>query len=139
MPPKKKPVAAKKPAKKHAKKPAEKPKPRAPINRNTNSVRVHIISGGEPAPPPYTGPARESFVFNPVFDMGGPKAQMLPPMNSGEAILASPVRRVSKMQTQAGDGIFDRFVASANPSMGTGTGFEVGESSQQAYETMKLS
>ena len=47
MPPKKKAVAAKKPAKRPAKKLAKKPKPRAPINRNTNTVRVHIINGGD--------------------------------------------------------------------------------------------
>ncbi len=136
MPPRKKPVAAKKPEKKTAKKPAKKPKPRAPINRNTNSVRAHIINGGEPAPPPYSGPDRGSFAFNPVFDIGGPKAPMSPPMNFGVALAASPVNRVAEMQTQTGDGIFDRFVASANPSMGIGTGFEVGESSQQAYDSM---
>ena len=145
MPPKTKPVASKKPAKKPAKRPAKKPKPRAPITRNTNSVRVHIINGGDPAPPPYTGPDRGSFVFNPVFDMDSQKAQMLPPMNSSVALAASPVNRVTEMQTQAGDGLFDRFVASANPSMGTGTGLgapspfsrmEVGESSQQAYDNM---
>ena len=55
--------------------------------------------------------------------MGGPKAQILPPMNTGEAASASPVNRVTEMQTQTGDDIFYRFVASADPSMGTGTGF----------------
>ena len=48
MPPKKKPTASKKPAKKDAKRLVKKPKPkpRAPINRNSNSVRDHIINGG---------------------------------------------------------------------------------------------
>ena len=139
MPPKKKLVAAKKPpAKKPAKKPSKKPKHRAPVNRNTNSVRVHIINGGETAPPPYSGPDRGSFAFNPVFDMGGTKAPMLPPMNSGVALSASPVNRVAEMQTQTGDGgIFDRFAAGVNPSMGTGT-FEAGESSQQIYDDMNM-
>ena len=69
--------------------------------------------------------------FNHVFDMGGPKAQMLPPMNSGVALSASPVNRVAATppRTQAGDGIFDRFAAGVNSSMGTGT-FEVGELSR---------
>jgi hypothetical protein len=40
------------------------------------------------------------------------------------------------MQTQTGDGIFDRFAAGVNASMGTGSSFEVGESSQQAYDNM---
>jgi hypothetical protein len=51
------------------------------------------------------------------------------------------------MQTQTGDGIFDRFTAGVNASVGTGTGLvvpppfdgsrtEVGESSQQAYDNM---
>ncbi len=126
-------MVAKKP--KPAKKPAKKPKSRATVNCNTNSVRVHIINGGEPAPPPYTWPDRGSFAFNPVFDMGGPKAPMLPPMISAVALAASPVNRVTEMQTQAGDGIFDRFVASANPSMGTGT-FEVAESSSRRDNAM---
>jgi hypothetical protein len=127
----KKPQAKKPPARKPSKKAPAK-KPRTPTNRNNNSVRVHIInsSGGESAPPPYSGPDRSSFAFNPVFDMGGPKAQMLPPMNSGVPISESPVKRVSEIQTQAGDGIFDRFVAGTNPSMSTGSGFEVGESSR---------
>jgi hypothetical protein len=122
-------------AKKSKKAPAKKP--RAPANRNTNSVRVHIInsSGGDSAPPPYSGPDRSYFAFNPVFDMGGPKAQMLPPMNSGVPISDSPVRRVSEIQTQAGDGIFDRFVAGANPSISTGSGFDVGESSRGARKS----
>jgi hypothetical protein len=42
------------------------------------------------------------------------------------------------MQTQTSDGIFDRFAASVNPSVGTGTGFKIGESSQEAYDNMKL-
>jgi len=130
MPPRKKPMAAKKPAKKPTKRPAQKPKPRAPMNRNINSLRVHIINGGEPTPPPYAGPDRGSFAFNPVFNMGGPKAQMLPRMNSGVTISASPANRVAEMQTQASDGIFNRFAAGVNPSMGTGT-FEAGESSSR--------
>jgi hypothetical protein len=67
--------------------------------------------------------------------MGGPKAPMLPPMNTGVAISASPVNRVAEMQTQTGDGIFDRFAAGVNPSMGTGT-FEVGESSSRRDNAM---
>ncbi len=131
------------PKKNPAKKPpARKPsktakKPRTPTNRNTNSVRVHIInsSGGDSAPPPYSGPDRSYFAFNPVFDMGGPKAPMLPPINSGVPISESPVRRVSEIQTQAGDGIFDRFVAGTNPSISTGSGFDVGESSRGARKS----
>ena len=43
-----------------------------PTNRNTNSVRVHIINGGVDSgttPPPYAGPNRGYFAFNPVFDI----------------------------------------------------------------------
>jgi hypothetical protein len=63
--------------------------------------------------------------------MGGPKAPMVPPMNSGVALSASPVNCVAATppRTQAGDGIFDRFAAGVNAFMGTGT-FEVGESSR---------
>jgi hypothetical protein len=67
--------------------------------------------------------------------MGGPKAQMLPPMNSGVALSASPVNRVAEMQTQTGDDIFDRFAAGVNPSMGTGT-FEVVECSSRRDNAM---
>jgi hypothetical protein len=42
---------------------------------------------------------------------------------------------VSEIQTQAGDGIFDRFVAGANPSISTGSGFDVGESSRGARKS----
>jgi hypothetical protein len=47
-------------------------KPRIPTNRNTNSVRVHIFSGYDDGstPPPYEGPDRSYFAFNPVFDIG---------------------------------------------------------------------
>ncbi len=112
----------------------KKHKPRAHVNYNTNSVLVHIINGSEPAPPPYTGPDRSSFALKPVFDMGVSKSQMSPPMNSGETLSASPVYHVAEMQTQIGDGIFDRFAAGVNPSMSIGIGFEVGESSQHSYD-----
>ncbi len=70
--------------------------------------------------------------------MGGPKAQMMPPMNSGVAIASTPAIRVSEMHTQTDDAIFDRFDAGINPSMGTATIFEVGESSQQSYDSMNM-
>ncbi len=93
--------------------------------------------GGERPLPPYMGPDRVSFVFNLVFNMGGPKAQILPPMSSGEFLSASPVNRVAEIQTQTGDAIFDRFTAGLNPSMGTGSSFEVGESSSQPNNTTR--
>ncbi len=62
--------------------------------------------------------------------MGGPKEQMLPTINSGEALSASPVVRVAEMQTQTGDVLFDRFATGVNTSVGIGTEFKVGESSQ---------
>ncbi len=119
------------PAKKHSKKAPAK-KPRTPTNRNTNSVRVHIINSscGDSAPPPYSRPDKSSFVFNPVFDIGGPKAQMLPPMNTRLPLSEAPVKRVREIQTKAGGGVFDRFVAGTNPSMSARSGFKVGESSR---------
>jgi hypothetical protein len=57
-------------------------------------------------------------------------------MYSGVALAASPVNRVTEMHTQTGDVIFDRSAAGVNASVGTGTGFKVGESSQQAYDSI---
>ena len=76
------PVNPKKPKQKpkaKVKTPKKKPsthKEMPPINRNTNSVRVHIINGsvGGSAPPPYAGSDRSYFAFNPVFDIGLQKA-----------------------------------------------------------------
>jgi hypothetical protein len=55
---------------------------------------------------------------------------MLPPMNSDVAISTSPVNRVTKMQTQIGEGIFDRFATGVDASVDIGT-FEVGASSSR--------
>ncbi len=70
--------------------------------------------------------------------MGGPEAQMLPPVNSGVAISARPVNCVAATppRTQAGDGIFDRFATGVNSSMGTCT-FEVGKSSRGSKKVNK--
>lgn len=90
---------ARNPRKTKPKKPKGKKKPakRAPPqNRNTNTVKVHVnLAGESAAAPPYAGPDRGYFAFNPVFDVGGPKQASLPPMNTGEPISAGPVRRVA--------------------------------------------
>ena len=47
-------------------------RPRIPTNRNTNSIRVHIINGGIDggSSPKCVGLDRGTFAFNPVVDMG---------------------------------------------------------------------
>ena len=124
MPRKPKTKPTKKPS---AKKPAKAKRRTRPTNNNT--VRVHVVNsiGGETAPPPYTGPDRGYFAFNPVFDVGTPKQAMPPPMNAGLSIASGPVRRVTEAgaQTENG-GIYDRFVESQNPTVSTGTGVPLG-------------
>ncbi len=69
-------------------------------------------------------------MFNPVFDMGRPMAERMPPTNTGLPLAESPVRRGSEIQTQAGGGIINRSAVGTNPSMSTGSGFEIAESSR---------
>ena len=120
---------ARKPKTKLTKKPPSK-KPTKPKRRarptNQNTVRVHVVNtvGGETAPPPYTGPDRGYFAFNPVFDMGTPKQAMPPPMNAGLSIASGPVKRVSEMSAQTDvqpEGIFDRFLGEQNPTVSLGS------------------
>ena len=120
---------ARKPKTKLTKKPPSK-KPAKPKRRarptNQNTVRVHVVNtvGGESAPPPYTGPDRGYFAFNPVFDMGTPKQAMPPPMNAGKSIASGPVKRVSEMSAQTEvqpEGIFDRFLGDQNPTVSLGS------------------
>ena len=120
---------ARKPKTKLTKKPPSK-KPAKPKRRarptNQNTVRVHVVNtvGGESAPPPYTGPDRGYFAFNPVFDMGTPKQAMPPPMNAGLSIASGPVKRVSEMSAQTDvqpEGIFDRFLGEQNPTVSLGS------------------
>ena len=127
-----------------------KSKPKKPIKRratrvtNQNTVRVHVINsvGGDSAPPPpYSGPDRGYFAFNPVFAMGLPKQNIDPPMNSGPSISSAPVKRPIEMSTQTQpEGIFEDFVSRAHPSVGE---VEAGPSSpiplDSKIETMKVS
>ena len=71
-------------------------------NRNVNTVKVHVNLGGEAVtpPPPYSGPDRGYFAFNPVFDVGGSKQPLVPPMNTGVAISTGPVKRGTDTATQ---------------------------------------
>ena len=84
-------------------KPKPKAKPRkprarrqAPVNRNTVKVSVvnRVGGGGPAAAPPYAGPDRSYFAFNPVFDAGGAKQPALPPANEGPPIASGPIKRV---------------------------------------------
>ena len=87
-----------------------KSKPKKPVKRratrvtNQNTVRVHVINsvGGDSAPPPpYSGPDRGYFAFNPVFDMGLPKQAIEPPMNTGLSVGSGPVRgQGTEIETQ---------------------------------------
>jgi hypothetical protein len=79
-----------KPKAKSSKKKSKQSRP--PVNRNTNSVRVHIINGdvdGGSAPPPYAGLDRSYFAFNPVFEIGLQKGSNQPPMNTGDPIFST--------------------------------------------------
>ncbi len=51
-------------------------------------------------------------------------------MNIGLTLSESPARRVSEIHTQAGGRIINKSVVGTNPSMSTGSGFEIGESSR---------
>jgi len=111
-------------------------KERAPINRNTNSVRVHIINGGidgGSAPPPYAGPNRSYFAFTPVFDMGLQKASNQPPMNTGDHVSAGHIKPAAEIPTQVASdrGLFDTFLSITNSSMSMGSGLEIGQSSRE--------
>jgi hypothetical protein len=136
------PVNPKKTKKPKAKTPKKKTKqPRPPINRNTNSVRVHIINGsdGGLAPPPYAGPDRSYFAFNPVFDMGLQKTSNQPPMNTGDPVSAGPIKRVAEIPTQAGNGgLFDTSLSRTNSSMSIGSGLEIGQSSTEMQTDPEL-
>ena len=130
-----------------------KSKPKKPVKRratrvtNQNTVRVHVINsvGGDSAPPPpYSGPDRGYFAFNPVFDLGGPKQNIDPPMNTGPSISSAPVKRPTEMSTQTQpEGIFEDFVSRTNPSVGDMVEADAGPSSQipldSKIETMKVS
>jgi hypothetical protein len=78
-----------------------------PTNRNTNSVRVHIINGGVDggSAPKYTGPDRGTFAFNPVFDMGFQKALDSPKVSISKPLDVTPLKRVNEIQTQTGIGL----------------------------------
>ena len=115
-----------KPKTKLTKKPKRAPPKRRTRPANQNTVRVHVVNsiGGESAPPPYTGPDRGYFAFNPVFDTGTPKQAMPPPMNAGLSIASGPVKRVSEMSAQTDvqpEGIFDRFLGEQNPTVSLGS------------------
>lgn len=104
-----------------------------PTNRNTNSVRVHIINGSDSgtAPPPYVGPDRSYFAFNPVFDIGLQKTPNQPPMNTGDPVSAGPIKRAVEIPTQSGNGgLFDTSISRTNSSMSIGSGLEIGQSSR---------
>lgn len=91
-----KPAKPKAKPKKAPAKPKARARRQAPVNRNTNSVRVNVVNrvgGGGAAAPAYTGPDRGYFAFNPVFDAGGAKQPALPPMNTGIPTGAGPVSR----------------------------------------------
>jgi hypothetical protein len=121
-----------KPRKVTPKKKTTTTRPRIPTNRNTNSVRVHIINGSDSgsAPPPYVGPDRSYFAFNPVFDIGLQKTPNQPPMNTGDPISAGPIKRAVEIPTQVVDnGLFNTFLSRTNSSMSMGSGLEIGQSS----------
>ncbi len=91
------PKKTKKPKAKTPKKKKKSTKPRIPSNRNTNSVRVQIINGGIDggSAPKYTGPYRETFAFNPVFDMGFQKALDSPKVSISKPLDVTPLKRVN--------------------------------------------
>ena len=136
-----------KPRKTRTKSKGKKPVKRRTRVTNQNTVRVHVINsvGGDSAPPPpYSGPDRGYFAFNPVFDLGGPKQTIDPPMNHGLSISSAPVRRPTEMSTQAQpEGIFEEFVARTNTSVGDMGEPEAGPSSptprESDIEKMKVS
>ncbi len=96
-------------------------RPHIPTNRNTNSVRVHIINGGVDggsAPPTYAGQDRGYFAFNPVFDIGLQKPSNQPPMNTSEPLSAGPIKRAAEIPTQSSNGsLLDTSLSRTNSSM----------------------
>jgi hypothetical protein len=100
------PKKTKKPKAKTPKKKTTTTRPRIPTNRNTNSVRVHIINGGIDggSTPKYTGPDRGTFAFNHVFDMGFQKALDSPKVSISKPLDVTPLKRVNEIQTQTGFG-----------------------------------
>ena len=112
-----------------------------PTNRNTNSVRVHIINGSDSgtAPPPYAGLDRSYFAFNPVFEMGLQKATNQPHMNTGDPVSVGPLNRAAEIPTQVvGYGLFNSFILSTNSSMPMGSGLEIGQSSREIQTDPEL-
>jgi hypothetical protein len=104
-----------------------------PTNRNTNSVRVHIINGSDSGTFPhlYAGPNRSYFAFSPVFDMGLQKASNQPPINTGDPISAGPIKRAAEIPPQVvSDGLFNTFLSRKNSSMSMGSGLEIWQSSR---------
>jgi hypothetical protein len=110
-------------------------RPRKPTNRNTNSLRVHIINGidGGSAPPPCVCLDRSYFAFNPVFDAGLQKASNQPPMNTGDHVSAGHIKPAAEIPTQVASdrGLFDTFLSITNSSMSMGSGLEIGQSSRE--------
>ena len=111
-----------------------KSKPKKPVKRratrvtNQNTVRVHVINsvGGDSAPPPpYSGPDRGYFAFNPVFDLGGPKQPVLPPMNTGIGVATGPIKREAELAEPDREGIFEGFLDRAHESLGLGSGVKL--------------
>ena len=82
-------------------------KERVPLNRNTNSVRVHIINGGVDggSAQKYAGTDRGSFAFNHVFDIGFQKALDSPKVTISKPLDVTPLKRANEIQAQTGIGL----------------------------------